>query len=51
MSNQLMSPKQASSFLNITTSALKKYAMLLEANGYAVSRNELNYRICTAVKM
>ena len=45
MSNQLMSPKQASDFLNVTTSALKKYALLLEANGYAVSRNELNYRM------
>lgn len=45
MSDQLMSPKQAADFLNVTTSALKKYALLLEANGYAVSRNELNYRM------
>ena len=40
-----MSPRQASDFLNVTTSALKKYALLLEANGYVVSRNELNYRM------
>lgn len=45
MSDQLMSPKQAADFLSVTTSVLKKYALLLEANGYAVSRNELNYRM------
>ncbi|MER2008669.1 MAG: transcriptional regulator [Psychrobacillus sp.] len=45
MIDQLMSPKQASDFLSVKANALKKYALLLEKNGYNVSRNELNYRM------
>ena len=45
MSDQLMSPKQAADFLNVGANALKKYALMLEHNGYKVSRNEMNHRI------
>lgn len=45
MSDQLMSPKQAADFLNVGANALKKYALMLEHNGYNVSRNEMNHRI------
>lgn len=45
MIDQLMSPKQAADFLSVKANALKKYALLLEKNGYNVSRNELNYRM------
>lgn len=45
MVDQLMSPKQAADFLSVKTNVLKKYALLLEKNGYNVSRNELNYRM------
>lgn len=45
MIDQLMSPKQAADFLSVKANALKKYALLLEKNGYSVSRNELNYRM------
>lgn len=45
MSEQAMSPKQAADFLNVGANALKKYALMLEHNGYKVSRNEMNHRI------
>lgn len=45
MSDQLMSPKQAADFLSVKANALKKYSLLLEAKGYNISRNELNYRM------
>lgn len=42
---QALSPKQAADLLGVGPNALKKYALLLEQNGYSVTRNEKNHRV------
>lgn len=46
-----MTPGQAADFLDVGTTALKKYALLLEQNGYSVGRNDKNHRVYTSGDM
>lgn len=42
-----LTPKQAADFLEIGSEVLKKYALLLEHNGYNIGRNGMNHRYYT----
>lgn len=45
--NRLMTPGQVADFLSVGTTAIKKYATLLEDNGYTIGRNDKNHRVYT----
>ena len=42
-----LTPKQAADFLELGSEVLKKYALLLEHNGYTIGRNSMNHRYYT----
>jgi len=45
MNNRPMAPGQAADYLGVGTTALKKYASLLEQNGHTIGRNDKNHRL------